>query len=467
MDVVVTVTEGPQLIVGDIRVVGYQRAAPENIIAEMSLRPGEPYGEAARLESQRQLYNMGLFRRVSIDQEPGSGRRTRPHHRVGGGTAGDQRRYWRRSRSPASDRDAHRWDGLGPPGLRAAGVLRNRPPEPRRKNRSIDFFSRGTLRRGQHEGDGYGFNEYRVAGTYFEPRAFHSDTNLSGGVSTERAVRSTFDFIQNSTNTDVVRRLSSRLRVSGRSSLEFTRLLNAQIPVDEQPIIDRFFPRVRLSMISTGTAWDSRNDPANPSHGSTLTADWQLAALAIGSEVGFTKIFLHGANFRPLSTARHIVFASRAEVGLARGFPQVVTDPLGGVNVVEDVPASQRFFAGGSTTVRGFQLDRLGTPEVLDENGLSKGGNGVVVLNAEVRAAMAKIGGRDLGVVGFTDAGNVFAKASQIDFTRLRVAYGFGVRYNSLLGPIRFDIGIKTSRQRFNGQLERGWEYHLNIGEAF
>jgi len=73
MDVSIAVTEGAQVTVGDIRVVGYQRKSPQAILDEMTLREGQPYGESARLESLRKLTNMGLFRSVNIDLEPGLG----------------------------------------------------------------------------------------------------------------------------------------------------------------------------------------------------------------------------------------------------------------------------------------------------------------------------------------------------------------------------------------------------------
>ena len=130
------------------------------------------------------------------------------------------------------------------------------------------------------------------------------------------------------------------------------------------------------------------------------------------------------------------------------------------------IPAGERCgFRRGGTTV--FQLDRLAVPELLNENGLSPGGNGVVILNAEVRARVAKLYSRDFTVAGFADAGNVFPKASDIDIRRLRGALGFGIRYNSVLGPIRFDLGFKLDRMVFDGRRESGWEYHISIGEAF
>jgi outer membrane translocation and assembly module TamA len=140
-----------------------------------------------------------------------------------------------------------------------------------------------------------------------------------------------------------------------------------------------------------------------------------------------------------------------------------------------DLPASQRFYSGGGTSVRGFQLDRLGVPEIMTPDGLSTGGNGLVVLNSEVRTQLWNDQGSrvrlvdTLGVVGFLDAGNVFKNASDIRLQDLRAAAGFGLRLGSALGPIRLDFGFKLRPRiiSLTGQREKGWEYHLSIGEAF
>ena len=131
-------------------------------------------------------------------------------------------------------------------------------------------------------------------------------------------------------------------------------------------------------------------------------------------------------------------------------------------------------YSGGSTSVRGFQLDRLGVPEILTPDGLSKGGSGLVVLNSEVRTRVWSDDSHrvpfvdTLGLVGFLDAGNVFKNASDIRLQDLRAAAGFGVRLGSSLGPIRLDFGWKLKPLiTAQGQREKGWEYHLSIGEAF
>src|SRR5262249_38309575 len=128
-----------------------------------------------------------------------------------------------------------------------------------------------------------------------------------------------------------------------------------------------------------------------------------------------------------------------------------------------DLPASERFFAGGDTTVRGFALDRLGTPQTIDTEGFPIGGNGVVIFNAELRTPVRG----NLGVVGFIDTGNVFAHTSDIDFGELRSAVGFGLRYKSPVGPIRLDLGFKVHREEIAGSREPLTALHISLGQAF
>jgi outer membrane translocation and assembly module TamA len=138
--------------------------------------------------------------------------------------------------------------------------------------------------------------------------------------------------------------------------------------------------------------------------------------------VGFVKNFSQASTVRSLGQSGKYALALRAQLGLARGFERDVprvdeqairagrerrTDPRSHRRPA----ASQRFYAGGSSTVRGFQLDRLGVQEILNDDGLSDGGNGVVVLNAELRAHVGKAVRPQLRRGGFVDAGNVFDRA--------------------------------------------------------
>jgi outer membrane translocation and assembly module TamA len=171
-----------------------------------------------------------------------------------------------------------------------------------------------------------------------------------------------------------------------------------------------------------------------------------------------------------------VIYAGGARLGLAKGFDRAVveTDDAGNpilgpdgqpiVQVVNDLPASERFFAGGDTSVRGYALDRLGTPETIDRNGFPIGGNAVIVLNSELRVPVW----RDVGVVGFVDAGNVWSRVSDFAISDIRPTTGFGLRYKSPIGPLRVDLGFKLARQTLSdGSLERLTALHISLGQAF
>jgi outer membrane translocation and assembly module TamA len=216
---------------------------------------------------------------------------------------------------------------------------------------------------------------------------------------------------------------------------------------------------------------DRRDNPVAATRGTFLTGDVELAARAIGSQVGFVKTFIQGSAFRRLDASGRTVLAGQVQFGEARGFPRValVPDDNGDLveTTVEDIPASQRFFAGGSTSVRGYRTDRLAVPELLNADGLPLGGNALVVFNAEIRRVVGRLFGRNLGAVGFVDSGNVFKRASDLSLADLESSVGVGVRYDTPFGAVRLDFGFKVKPPTVGGARQRGWEYHLNIGEAF
>jgi len=204
-----------------------------------------------------------------------------------------------------------------------------------------------------------------------------------------------------------------------------------------------------------------------------------VAARAIGSEVGFVKTYFGAFAYRELPWAPRFVVAGGARLGLATAFVRSVTlipilppDSDGlvrtdepGIEIeVGELPLSERYFAGGDTSVRGFALDRLGDEATIDQDGFPQGGNATVVFNAELRARVT----RAIDVVGFLDAGNVYDKVSNFSLARIRGGAGFGVRYRSPVGPIRVDLGFKLDRQEFdNGERERPTALHISIGQAF
>ena len=84
-------------------------------------------------------------------------------------------------------------------------------------------------------------------------------------------------------------------------------------------IIDRLFPQVRLSILSSSVIKDTRDDPLFPTRGGLFGLDSEFAARNVGSEVGFVKSFVQGFVYRTLPGRRNVVFATGARVGLAAG----------------------------------------------------------------------------------------------------------------------------------------------------
>src|SRR5579862_346013 len=388
----VDITEGVQVIVGDIRVVGYRRTKEQDILHALTLKVGQPLGDAARHESELRVIRMGLFKNVHVAAEPLAAGETRAHVVVtveeapatvlgyGGGVEAGQR-------TRTTDTGAvENFSYVAPRGFfeitrqNFGGV-----------NRALDWFSSVSLSPST-SGSGYGFTEYRVALNYTDRLIFNSNNDLTGTASSEQAIRTEFEFIRQALGIKLLNRISPRLRIQEGYTLEFTKLFNQQIPLDDRLEVDREFAQVRLSKPAVSILWDRRNDPVAPTTGSLLSADTELAARNIGSEVGFVKTLLQGSVFHSLTPSKGVVAAARLQVGLAHGYPY--TDPTTG-DVITDLPASERFFAGGGNTVRGFALDALGVPAIIHSDGLSNGGSGLVVINTELRMRVAKIFRRD------------------------------------------------------------------------
>jgi outer membrane translocation and assembly module TamA len=302
---------------------------------------------------------------------------------------------------------------------------------------------------------------------YREPRAIGLNADLSFTAAVEQGVRSTFNFARKGINAEIARRLGPGLRTSGRYSFGTTRTFEERLSLEDQARIDRVFPQVRLSAFSGAISRDTRDDVLDPERGMFLSAEGTVAARALGGQVGFIKSYLQGFSFHRLPGARRIVFASRVAVGLAGGFPRVVqsTDAQGQpvTLTVEDLPASERFFAGGDSTIRGFALDTVGAPNTISATGFPRGGNALLLMNGELRVPLWG----DFGTALFLDGGNVFDRATEFDFGELRGSAGFGLRYRSPIGPIRFDVGFKLDRRVSGGKPESPRAFHFSIGQAF
>ena len=141
---------------------------------------------------------------------------------------------------------------------------------------------------------------------------------------------------------------------------------------------------------------------------------------------------------------------------LAFGARMGIIHVLGGESTPFDLPIDERFFNGGSTTVRSFDERDLGPH---DRRGHPLGGEFFTVFNAEYTFP---IYGELQGAI-FFDAGNLLPSSEDPGFDEMRYAIGGGLRYKLPIGPIRLDYGVNPDPQTH----EADGAFHFSFGFAF
>ena len=198
----------------------------------------------------------------------------------------------------------------------------------------------------------------------------------------------------------------------------------------------------RVGTFNLAFTHDSRNDILNATRGIYLSNSLRYAPGFLGSDARYARYFGQFSTYRKLTD--FLIYASSVRVGLGKGWG-------------EELPLSERFFAGGGTTIRGFKKDELG-PRDPDTN-LPLGGDAVFILNQELRSTIYK----KVGTAAFLDLGNVYSGISDFDPTDLRKTAGFGLRFQTPFILIRLDWGFKLDRR----PGESLSQIFFSIGQAF
>ena len=142
--------------------------------------------------------------------------------------------------------------------------------------------------------------------------------------------------------------------------------------------------------------------------------------------------------------------------------------------ITGDVPPTERFYAGGATSNRGFAERELSPsvtgldPRVGSTITVPYGGAGEIDTSVEVRFPILTIKSMPLGGVVFMDGGDVTDKPSQLDLGNLNWAAGLGLRLLTIVGPVRVDFGYRLNRTTTDDPEPLSkWAFHLSLGEAF
>ncbi len=410
----IVVRPGPRVMVADVEVRGNDITRESVIRREVKLTPGAPLSASALRETERGLYELGVFQSAEVVVEE-------PHEAPAEATEPSSR------------------------GVRIAVV--------ETQDLELDYGGRAST-------DGFFevLTELRAPNLF--GRAQHA--GLRALVGSERKIfrfsyhspylsryRLDTDFwVERSIEHEAIEPLAFTDRIwtfTAQQTRPVTEKIDAQWSytlrrtVTELEMSDFDPASTKRSIVTGSLIGDHRDNMLLPRRGRLWLLTGQAAPEFLGSNVNFTKIFAQLFTYVPLTGS--VVWASGYRVGAANGFG-------------EPLRREDGFRAGGPNSVRGFEQDSLGPIDIA-----VLGGGGLAVFNQEIRFPLWW----RLRGAGFYDAGNAFENASDIRLSELRQSVGVGVRLELPFGLIRLDWAAVVNPR----PDEKPWQLIFSLGDAF
>jgi outer membrane protein insertion porin family len=424
LDLAIRIQEGAQTRVGRILISGLISTKDYVVRRELPFAPGDPFNPEALADAERRLAGLGIFDRVQIGplQPPPAPfadvsitlREGRPWRvEFGGGYSSSD--GWRAVVEAGHDN----LFGTG----QSASIRQKLSQYGDRTDLTYRYpWLFGTPLRG----DLSGFQEYHDQHTFGYKQ---QQEGIAAGI--ERTLL------------PVPFKDLYRLRLGLRYQLAWIRNYDVSPSLQVQatnPIV----PGTEIvAKITPAVTMDYRDNVLDPKTGSFHTLSLDLAGPYLGGQASFVKTSMETKWFfeGPLQTT----FALGARLGLAT--------PSGSST---SLPTTERFYAGGSTTIRGYAQDKVGP---LDSNGNPLGGDTMVIGNVEWRFPIW----RWLGGVAFLDTGTVTPEVGNLSLSGFKTGVGGGLRITTPIGPIRIDAGYALNPIPGSGR----WQFYLAIGHAF
>jgi outer membrane protein insertion porin family len=273
------------------------------------------------------------------------------------------------------------------------------------------------------------------------------DTLYSGGFDVFKVVRDFTSYEERRTGTGLTvgRSIGEYLNVSVGYTLEDVtiRVLDSSVPAS----IANQAGSSRTSSASVSVSRDTRDNFFDPRRGTRNVLRLEYAGGPLRGDNDFIKATLDQSVYFPAFSASAVTF--RNLLGIGRGLTG------------NELPAGERFFVGGISTVRGYNFGDAGP---LAGNGDPIGGNKEWVMTAELVFPLVKAA--NLKGALFTDLGAGFDDGQSIAFHDLNRTWGYEIRWISPLGPLRFGYGWVIDDKR-PLQFRDGGRQFFTIGTFF
>ncbi len=396
------INEGQKVIVDNIIISGNEVTQRNIILRELQIKEGDFAFFDSIMTTKRRLEGLGVFTQVKIEEIPVSSE----HINLIISLIEGQRNY------------ASLGLGLETKNVPKSFAVWDYVVRPRGTAEFIRSNIFGSAAQFSLVGQ-FSLREQRAVASWEQPYFLGIPGQMIMNAWLEREERESYSFERRGFSLSTFYSLSEKEEMVLLATLKYARTILYELWVSESEVDRQHFPFSTTSISGT-FVWDRRNDPFNPESGFFLSSVLEWAYPLFNVESDYQRTFTKYQHYIPIFPG--VTFTTTTRLGLGRG----------------RMPIHERFFAGGSNSFRGVGFDELGPQDPNSNNPI--GGKAIVLFNFEMTFPLLTKMENLFGNV-FFDTGNVFERRKQVSFINFQNAVGFGLRYRTPLGPIRFELG--------------------------
>jgi translocation and assembly module TamA len=410
MSVDVLIEAGPRAGFGPVTFTGLGRTKEDYLAQWVNWKPGDPFRQSDLDALQRNVAGTGLFTAVAVTHADMLDEEGNVPISV--------------EAAPAK----HRSVGAG------IGYSTDRGAEGRLFWEHRNFLGRDEDLRVALSGD---FLEQAASIRFTRPNFRELNRTLFARTEFRRSDTDAFQGLEGSLAAGLEWRITERWRASVGGGLEYANL--------DDNLNDERITSV-LGSIPVTIGYRNVDSELDPTSGFRL--DLLLTPFFGQSNedpVAFHATEVEVAGYYPVDRDRRFVLAARTRVGSIVGAD------------LADIPPNRRFYAGGGGSIRGYEYQKVGP---LDAAGDPIGGRSRIEVSAEARVRVW----REIAVVPFIAAGQVY-EGVYPDFSgSLQWAAGLGLRYHTVVGPLRLDVAFPINRRE---GIDDSFQFYISLGQAF
>ncbi len=412
VEIVTTIVSGPRVTVGEVRFEGAVVTKESVLRRRVPLAPGEPLNPLAFERARYRISRLGVFEIVDLQYEPEDGV---PRDAVF--TLREGPRY-----------ETNLLMGFGSYEQLRGGI------EYRQMN-IMGLAHQSRLEMVQS------MKSTSADYTYTVPELFGE--SLDGTARLFGLQRREIAFLRQEYGATLSMKRPVRM-IHGEAAIGYTyqALRNRRNELSTQATDDRQVNVASMTIVLTG---DTRDNPLRPRRGYHWSSQAEAADPVLGGQSTYQRFEVGGAYHTPWGGGRWV------HVGMTHG----VLTTLGGVSD-SSLPVNKRFFPGGDASIRGYERGEA-APRGAD--GLFIGAKTYLLFNLELEQALTGT----WSVVAFGDALGTAARLAEYPFEERLYSAGLGVRYHTLIGPIRLEYGRNINPRR--GDPPGTW--HFSMGYPF